>query len=407
MRGKQENKDAVLLADLRAHLGSYLSPPRLLELLPVVRKHPFALPDHWAGLITGEGDPLWRQCVPDIRELAPPLSQEAADPLEEARFSPLPGVIHRYRDRALIILTAECAGYCRFCTRKRLAARGTEAHRRAPEYGARDEADAERGARNETDARTASLDAVIPWLRAHPLVRDVLLSGGDPLTLPPPELARWLRALQGLPQLALIRIGTRLPSFAPERIDEELCAALAPSAPLYINTHFNHPLEITPAAYAACARLRAAGMILSNQTVLLRAVNDDAAVLRELGYALLSMGVRPYYLHTLDRVCGAGHFRVSLARAARIWDALAASSSGMAVPRLMVDLPGGGGKIQYMRTRVLREQACDAPRDGGKQTQYVFRNTENGESVYIDYEDEYSYDGEAREAEKSDVQTFP
>jgi len=360
MSEDQDERGSAILAGLAEHLGRHLSEEGLRRIVPVARKYPFAVTSHWASLITGEGDPLWRQCVPDPRELAAPVLEESPDPLAEVRFSPLPGLVHRYRDRVLLLLTARCAAYCRFCTRKHRLGRGRDG--------------------------AASLERALPWLRAHPEIRDVLLSGGDPFTLAAAELVRWVRALRELPQLALIRIGTRLPSFAPERIGHELCGALAPFAPLYINTHFNHPQEITPATRAACERMRAAGMILSNQTVLLRSVNDDAALLRELFYALLSIGVRPYYLHMLDHVAGASHFRVPLSRAAAIWDELAAATSGMALPRLMIDLPGGGGKIQYMRTRVLhgREPHADAPAGGDGKVQYVFRNIEGGESIYMD-----------------------
>jgi len=340
----------VVYEGLRASLGKFISGERLRGLVPAAQKYPFAISKYWMGLMR-EGDALWRQCVPDPRELAPAAADESADPLAEDRFSPLPGLIHRYPDRVLVLATARCAGYCRFCTRRRFVGR---------------------------DARTASLEDVIAYLGAHPGVRDVLLSGGDPLTLPIAELRRWLAALRRLPQLALIRIGTRLPAFAPDAISEKMCAALAKFAPLYINTHFNHPSEITPETQAACARMRRAGCILANQSVLLRSVNDDAAVLRVLGYSLLSMGVRPYYLHIMDRVAGTAHFRVPLSRAAEIWDALAAATGGMALPRLMLDLPDGGGKMQYMESRLLSRHNDE------KGIRYIFRNIENGESVYLD-----------------------
>jgi lysine 2,3-aminomutase len=324
---------------------------KLLELIPAAQKYPFAISGYWADVMR-EGDPLWRQCVPDTRELTASPAGESIDPLAEDRFSPLPGLIHRYPDRVLVLAAMQCAGYCRFCTRRRLVGRA--------------------------GMQAASPGDVFVYLGAHTEVRDVLLSGGDPMTLPIAELRHWLETLKRLPQLALIRIGTRLPSFAPAAISEELCASLAPFAPLYVNTHFNHPAEITTEAQAACARMRRAGLILANQSVLLCGVNDDAAILRRLGYALLGMGVRPYYLHTMDRITGTAHFRVPLARAAEIWDALAATTSGMAIPRLMLDLPGGGGKMQYMASRLLSRQNAE------KEIRYIFRNIENGESVYIE-----------------------
>ncbi len=252
----------------------------------VVERYPMRITPHYLGLIREPGDPIWLQCVPDPRE----LSEEglAEDPLNEENLSPVPNLVHRYSDRALFLVSGTCATYCRFCTRKRKVG--------CPSM---------RVSFNEVRAG-------IDYIAATPQISDVLLSGGDPLLMSDLLLKDILDRLRRIPHVQIIRIGTRVPVTLPERITEGLCEVLRQYQPLYINTHFNHPREITPETEVACARLADAGVALGNQTVLLRGVNDDAQTLLELMRGLLKIRVRPYYLHQMDLTAGTGHFRTQV-----------------------------------------------------------------------------------------------
>ena len=347
--------------------GEHCPASQIDRLVEAVRLHPFALPPAWVERLGQADSPLWRQCVPDVRELEDDDTNTSSDPLEEARHAVLPGAIHRYQDRLLVFVSARCAGYCRFCTRRRMVGRGGPSSRQG------EGASGPEDVHHDPWAVPAKRADVIAWLRKHPEVRDVLLSGGDPLILSDDQLEDWVRDLRGVSSVAVLRVGTRMPSFDPQRITPQLSRRLAAYAPLYFNVHFNHPDELTAEAMAACRRLSSAGIIVGNQTVLLAGINDSVETLRELFYALLSCGVRPYYLHTMDQVVGTAHFRVPLERAAAIWEELALTTSGMAVPRMMIDLPHGGGKIQYMRGMLVR--------DAG-QGQLIFRNTDGGLTEY-------------------------
>ena len=250
----------------------------------VCARYPLRITPHYLDLIREPGDPLWRQVVPDVRELE--AHDRPEDPLNEEGFSPLPGIVHRYGDRVLFLVAGHCAAYCRFCTRKRLVGR--------------------------TRVSFAEVMAGIDYIARTPAVRDVLLSGGDPLLMEDRLLQDILARLRRIPHVEIIRIGTRLPVTLPERITENLCTVLKKFHPLFINTHFNHPVEITCEAAEACARLADAGIPLGNQTVLLRGVNDSAGILAELFRKLLQIRVRPYYLHQMDLTAGTDHFRTSV-----------------------------------------------------------------------------------------------
>jgi lysine 2,3-aminomutase len=232
----------------------------------------------------------------------------------------VPNITHRYPDRVLFLVSNRCAVHCRFCTRKRKI-----------------------GHSFEVTAETISQG--IDYIRSNPQVRDVLLSGGDPLLLSDTQLDDILGRLRAIPHVDIIRIGTRVPGALPDRITAELARALARAHPLYINTHFNHPAEITPQARRACEILADAGIPLGCQTVLLKGVNDSVEIMRELMQALLSMRVRPYYLHHMDYTLGTAHFRTSLTTGLAIIHGLRARISGMGVPHYVIDLPGGGGKV--------------------------------------------------------------
>jgi lysine 2,3-aminomutase len=288
----------------------------------VSSRYPVRVPDYYLSLIdpNDRDDPIGRMALPDMRELSPCPSL-SRDPLEEDEDSPVERLIHRYADRALLIATSTCAMYCRFCTRKRLAGRG--------------------GGRISNRA----LDAAVAYLRAHPGIRDVIVSGGDPLTLSDGQLGQVLAAVRSVPSVEMLRVGTRMPAVLPARITPSLVRTLARFHPIFLNTHFNHPRELTPEAVAACGRLADAGIPLGNQTVLLAGVNDHPEVLAELFRKLLLARVRPYYLFQCDLTEGIEHLRTPLARGIEIMESLRGRLSGLAIPNFVVDAPHGGGKI--------------------------------------------------------------
>jgi lysine 2,3-aminomutase len=287
-------------------------------------------------------DPLARLCRPDPRELRPVPWLER-DPLAEERLSPVPGLVHRYPDRALLLVTPRCAVYCRFCTRKRLVGR--------------------------SDGPAFDLAAATDYLAAHPGIREVVVSGGDPLVLADERLAEILAALRALPSVEVLRLHTRVPAVQPARVTAALAATLARFHPLYVMIHVAHPRELTPAVVAACGRLADAGLPLGSQTVLLRGVNDDPDVLAELFRGLLRARVRPYYLHQCDLTEGIEHFRTPLDRGIALLEALRGRLSGTALPTFVVDLPGGLGKVPLGPEHVVaREPGGTRLRAPGGQT---------------------------------------
>lgn len=331
---KDSLTDPVLLA---ARFG--LDPEPLAR---VAARYPLRITPHYLGLLQGPDDPLWRQCVPDPRELEAGGLED--DPLAEAGYSPVPAVVHRYPDRVLLLAGTSCALYCRFCTRKRKV-----------------------GCAGEQLSFGALLDG-IAYIERTPQVKDVLVSGGDPLLLPDLLLDELLGRLCRIPHVEMIRIGSRVPVTLPERVTEGLCRLLRRHHPVYLNTHFNHPRELTDEAAAACARLADAGVPLGNQTVLLKGVNDDPATLLELLRGLLRIRVRPYYLHQMDLVAGAGHFRTRVETGLAILRTLRGQVSGMAIPHYVIDLPGGKGKVPLLPETVesLGDTIVLRAPDGGR-----------------------------------------
>jgi len=300
--------------ELAAHFD--IDPGPLRE---VAEKYPLRITPYYLGLIKDVGDPIWRQCVPDARELLD--DGQLVDPLEEERLSPVSGLIHRYPDRIVWLVSPVCAVYCRFCMRKRSVG---------------------------CTGMTASINGwerALGYIAENCQIRDVILSGGDPLLLADDLLDDLLSRLRKITHVEIIRIGTRAPVTLPERITPGLCRMLKSHHPLYVNTHFNHPLEITRESAQACARLADAGIPLGNQTVLLRDVNDDPIVIKRLMQQLLSIRVRPYYIHQMDLVRGTGHFRTNVREGIEIMERLRGHTSGLATPYFMIDLPGGKGKV--------------------------------------------------------------
>jgi len=290
----------------------------LEQVRKITRQFKVQITPHYAKLIKSKGDPIFRQVVPDPRELEE--HSGVSDPLGEDRDSPLPSIVHRYPDRLLFLVSHCCASYCRFCTRKRKVGDPSKIHPRYIEDG-------------------------IDYVRSRTEVRDVIISGGDPLMLSDRRLEYILKSLRAIPHIEILRIGTRMPCFLPQRITPRLVGMLKKYHPLYMNVHFNHPDEITPESAVALNMLADAGIPLGNQTVLLKGVNDDPMVMRRLMQKLLTVRVRPYYIYQADYVRGTDHLRTSVEKGIEILDALRGWTSGLAVPYFVIDAPGGGGKI--------------------------------------------------------------
>lgn len=291
-------------------------------LVKVAERYPMRINPYYLSLIQYVGDPIWKQAVPDELEMQDQVCH--VDPLNEENQSPVPNLVHRYPDRVLFMISSTCAMYCRFCTRKR-------------KVGCDDMTISEQ-----------SISAGIEYIRAHPEIRDVILSGGDPLLRSDASLDNILGRLRAIPHVEIIRIGSRVPVVLPQRITLSLVKVLKRYHPLYLNTHFNHPWEITPQATEACARLANAGIPIGNQTVLMRGVNDSPEVMSTLMKKLLSIRVRPYYIYQADLVQGTDHFRTTVEEGLEIIRSLRGYTSGMAVPAYVIDAPGGGGKIPLL-----------------------------------------------------------
>ncbi len=302
--------------------------------------YPMRITPFYASLIKRPGDPLWRQAVPDVSELDD--RRGMTDPLCEDRYSPVPNITHRYPDRALFLVSSRCALYCRFCTRKRKIGRDFVVNNKTIEQG-------------------------LAYIREHREIADVLLSGGDPFLLEDDELEQIVSRLRDIPHVNIIRIGTRVPAALPQRVTVQLARRLGRWHPLYINTHFNHPDELTPEAVHACGLLSDAGIPLGCQTVLLKGVNDSPKVMKPLMHKLLGARVRPYYLHHMDCTRGTQHFCTSIAAGLSVVASLRGHTSGMGVPHYVIDLPGGGGKVPLTPDYVI----------GVDNRELVFKNYQN------------------------------
>lgn len=298
---------------------------RHIELL---ERYPMCINPYYLSLIRQKDDPIYRQCIPDLREIWDHTGVD--DPLNEEGCSPVPGLTHRYPDRVLFLVSARCAVYCRFCNRKRKVGR----------------------AEMVTDQ---SIREGIAYIRGHREVRDVLLSGGDPLLLGNQQLYHILHQIREISHVEIVRIGTRVPCTLPQRITPQLARMLREFHPLYIHTHFNHPREITPQAALACGRLADAGIPLGCQTVLLKGVNDSPGIIKELMQRLLMIRVRPYYLFQADLAKGTAHFWSPVRRGLEIISSLQGYTSGLCVPHFAIDLPGGGGKVTLLPDHVQWE----------------------------------------------------
>lgn len=311
---------------------SKLDPQDASFLSRVIEKYPVIIPPYYLCLIEFQNpiDPIRLQSFPAKEEIEySDVGQP--DPLEEEEDMPVPGLVHRYPDRVLMQVTNLCPMNCRHCTRKR---------------------EWEEGIWTRTDAE---IDRMMEYLAKTPQVRDVLLSGGDPLVLTTPKLEKILAKLRAIPHIEILRIGTRFPVVLPQRMDEELCSMLSRYRPLWVNTHFNHPREITREAALACERLQRAGIPMNNQSVLLKGVNDNLPVMKTLCHELLKICVRPYYLYQCDPVKGAEHLRTSIWKGIEIIEGLRGHTTGFSVPQFVIDAPGGGGKIPVGPNYLLGE----------------------------------------------------
>lgn len=284
---------------------------------------PVGITPYYASLIDvdNHADPLRKTMIPISSELIT-APGEADDPLSEDADMPVPGLVHRYPDRVLFLLTSFCATYCRYCTRSRLVGKTGEYHFNRVQY-----------------------ERCLDYLRKTPSVRDVLFSGGDPLTMNDRNLDWILTEIRKIPHIEFVRIGSKIPAVMPQRITDSLCTMLRKHHPLWLSVHFMHPNEVTPEAKRACERLSDAGIPLGSQTVLTDGVNDSPDVMKKLMHELLKARVRPYYIYQCDPIPGSSHFRTSVERGLEIIEALRGHTTGYAVPTFVIDAPGGGGKI--------------------------------------------------------------
>lgn len=281
-----------------------------------------AITPYFASLMDADDPdcPIRKQAVPSLNELIVDMC-DMEDPLSEEEYSPVEGLVHRYPDRVLLLLTHKCSMYCRHCTRRRVV--GCE----------------------DFSLSSGKLEKALGYIRQNRQIRDVLMSGGDPLVMPDNWLEDVIGRLRAIPHVEIIRIGTRTPVVLPMRITAGLLEMLRKYQPIWINTHFNHPREITAESSQACERIADAGIPLGSQTVLLRGVNDDAGTLKELFTKLVKIRVRPYYLYQCDIAKGIGHFRTTVEQGIEIMRNIRGYISGFAVPTYVIDAPGGGGKI--------------------------------------------------------------
>jgi len=306
------------------HLEQYmtLTPDEKAGCLFASQKLSLAITPYFFNLIDRDDPdcPLRKQMIPRVGETQV-SAEEMLDSLGEDEHSPVPGLVHRYPDRVLFLVTDRCAAYCRYCTRSRLVSNAQD-YNFHPEY--------EQGLR---------------YIESHPEVRDVLLSGGDPLLLSDKKLEHLLARLRAIKHVEFIRIGSRIPTFLPQRITPELCDLFKKYGAVWMSIHVNHPKECTQELKDACERLSYAGVPLGNQSVLLKGVNDDADVMKALVQRLLRMRVRPYYIYQMDLITGGSHFKVDVRKGIEIIRALRGHTTGYAVPQYVIDAPGGGGKV--------------------------------------------------------------
>ena len=312
----------------------------------VIKKYPIKLNPYYLSLIEKKNDPIWKQCIPNLKELTD--TRGDADPLKEEQYSPVQGLVHRYPDRVLLLVSNKCAMYCRFCTRKRKVGK------------------------KYTSISEGDFKKAIKYIESHEEIRDVIISGGDPLLLSDKKLEYIIKKLYEIPHIDIIRIGSRVPCTLPQRITLDLCKMLKKYPPIYFLTHFNHPREVTVEAKNACEMLAESGVVMGNQSVLLKGVNDDSKTLMKLNHELLKCRVRPYYLYIPDAVCGTAHFRVSIERALKIMEEMFGFTSGLAVPRLIIDLVDGGGKIPLCPTSIVERV----------DNKYIFKNFEGKKFTY-------------------------
>ncbi len=308
-----------------------------------------AITPYYASLIDPNDpfDPIRLQAVPSVHELTV-APEDMLDPLHEDVDSPTPGLTHRYPDRVLLLVTDRCSMYCRHCTRRRKAG---ETDKAMPlEY----------------------VDKAVEYLKEHTEVRDVLISGGDPLTLPTAHLEKIIQKIATVPSVEIIRIGSRTPVVLPQRIDDELIDMLKKYKTIWLNTHFNHPVEITPESIHALDKLVEAGIPLGNQSVLLRGINDNPEIMKCLVQKLVKYRVRPYYMYQCDLSQGLSHFRTTVAKGLEIMEYLRGHTSGFAVPTYVIDAPHGGGKIPVMPQYLISYG----------ENKVILRNYEGGLFVY-------------------------
>jgi lysine 2,3-aminomutase len=297
------------------------------------RKLPVGITPYYMSLLSpfDPNHPLRRTVIPTVHEFFK-MPCEADDPLGEEAMSPVPGLVHRYPDRVLLLVTDFCSTYCRYCTRSRVVGH------------------------NSIFPSKSRLRKAVEYIRQTPNVRDVILSGGDPLTLNEDRLEWILKELRQIRHLEIIRIGTKMPAVLPQRITLKLTRMLRKYHPLWMSLHFVHPEECTPEAYKACGMLADAGIPLGAQTVLLKGINDSVSIMKDLVHHLLRMRVRPYYLYQCDPISGSGHFRTPVETGIEIIKGLRGFTSGYAIPTYVIDAPGGGGKIPVMPDYVVGKQ---------------------------------------------------
>ncbi len=324
------------LAHLEKLLDLSREDARLLK--EVIDTYNYAVTPYYLSLIDFEdaNDPIMKQCLPDPREILFSLPGSDPDPLAEHRHMPVPGLIHRYPDRALVMVSSACSVYCRHCNRKRT------------------------WSRPEAALSSSDKEKTIEYVAKNPGIREVILSGGDPLLLPLGQLEQILASFSRIPHVEVLRIGTRVPVVLPMAVTDELCDMVARYRPIWINTHFNHPREITALSQEACDRFLRRGIPVSNQSVLLKGINDSLETMLTLCQELERIMVRPYYLFHCDSVKGTDHFRTSIKKGVDIIERMWCRSGGLSIPRFVVDLPSGGGKALVTPSYMLDQGKDEA-----------------------------------------------